>query len=380
LAFQTGRIPLVELTTKDNQQIIKITISPSSVPISNNGKYYIRTGSTVQELTSKNLADFLVRKTGMSWDNTIEEKADYESLDISTIETFKALALERIPGIVQESDLFTLLTKLNLIENGKLKRAAVLLFGMDTQRLYSHATVKIGKFLTDTDIQSTDIITGNIFKQLENTLETLRSKYLLSNISFEGIRRRDRLEYPYEALREAIINALIHRDYNGFSQIMIKIYADKMIIMNEGGLPPEVPAETLKKNHLSKPRNKLLADVLYFAGYIESWGRGTIKIVEQCLEQGLPEPDFQDEHGVMTVTFYKDKWNEDILKKMKLNERQVKAILYVKDEAKITNKEYQYINNVSERTSLRDLENLVQKEIFIKKGKKKGVYYALYSS
>ena len=82
----------------------------------------------------------------------------------------------------------------------------------------------------------------------------------------------------------------------------------------------------------------------------------------------------------MTVTFYKDKWNEDILKKMKLNERQVKAILYVKDEGKITNKNYQHINNVSERTSLRDLEDLVEKDIFIKKGKKKGVYYALYSS
>ena len=94
----------------------------------------------------------------------------------------------------------------------------------------------------------------------------------------------------------------------------------------------------------------------------------------------MPEPDFHDEHGVMTITFYKDKWNEDILQKLDINERQIKAILYVKTEDKITNKEYQNINNISERTSLRDLEDMVKKNIFLKKGKKKGVYYALYDS
>jgi len=107
---------------------------------------------------------------------------------------------------------------LNLAKKKQLNRAAVLLFGSDPQRYYSHAVVKIGKFLTDTDIQTTDIVKGNLFQQVENSLEILRTKYLQSHISFEGIHRRDILEYPYEALREAIINALIHRDYHGFSQ------------------------------------------------------------------------------------------------------------------------------------------------------------------
>ena len=75
--------------------------------------------------------------------------------------------------------------------------------------------------------------------------------------------------------------------------------------MNEGKLPPEVPVEKLKTNHLSIPRNTLLAKIFYYAGFIESWGHGTIKIVENCIEQGLPEPDFMEENGVMTVTFYK---------------------------------------------------------------------------
>jgi ATP-dependent DNA helicase RecG len=83
------------------------------------------------------------------------------------------------------------------------------------------------------------------------------------------------------------------------------------MIMNEGKLPPEVPAEKLKTDHLSIPRNKLLAKIFYYAGFIESWGHWTIKIVENCIEQGLREPDFVEEYGVMTVTFYKDKWNAD---------------------------------------------------------------------
>ena len=135
--------------------------------------------------------------------------------------------------------------------------------------------VRIGKFLTDTEIQTTDIVKGNLFAQLEGALEILRTKYLVSNIKYEGIHRRDILEYPYEALREAIINALIHRDYSGTSQIQIRVYPDKLMIMNEGKLPPEVPAEKLKTAHLSMPRNKLLAKIFINSSGAKDLGRHT---------------------------------------------------------------------------------------------------------
>jgi ATP-dependent DNA helicase RecG len=189
---------------------------------------------------------------------------------------------------------------LNLLSGDNLKKAALLLFGNDPQKFYRQAVARIGKFLSDTEIQTTDIVKGNLFTQLDKILEILKTKYLVSNISYEDIHRRDILEYPYEALREAIINALIHRDYSGNSQIQIRVYPDKLLIMNEGKLPPEVPVEKLKTNHLSIPRNTLLAEIFYYAGFIESWGHGTIKIVDNCLEQGLPEPDFTEENGVMT--------------------------------------------------------------------------------
>lgn len=118
------------------------------------------------------------------------------------------------------------------------------------------------------------------------------------------------MEYPYKALRESIINALIHRNYLGSSNIQTRVYGDCLIFMNEGKLPPEVPVDKLKARHLSRPGNKLLADIFYKAGFIESWGRGTVDILEACLKQGLPEPDFEAEYDVFNVILYKEKMNE----------------------------------------------------------------------
>ncbi len=370
-------LPMVEMDVKTGHKIIRIAIPPSSIPVSFNGKYYLRSGSTVQELRGNELADFLLNKSGTPWDNCIEVHSILKELDHDTINEFKRLAADRLPEIGNENDHSMILDKLNLVDNKQIKRAAVLLFGSNPQRYYSHAVVKIGKFLNDTDVQTTDIVKGNLFQEVEKSLEILRTKYLQSNISYEGIHRRDILEYPYEALREAIINALIHRDYHGFSQIQIRVYPDKMIIMNEGRLPPEITAEDLKRNHLSKPRNKLLADVFYFAGFIEAWGRGTLKILEKCRDQGLPEPEFNNEHGVMTVIFYKTKWNEKTLKQLGLNERQMKAVMYVKKNGKITNREYREINNISDEGARIDLNMMIKKDILIQKGKGRSVQYVL---
>jgi len=370
-----GITPYVELDTKG---AIKITVEPSSAPISYSGKYYLRSGSTVQELQGKELADFLIKKSGSSWDDMVEGKVDFNELDDESIEIFKKYAVDRIPSILKETDHTALLQKLNLIDNGKLKRASILLFCKEPQKFYRHAVVRIGKFLSDTEIRTTDIIKGNLFSQLVDTLEILRTKYLLSDIKYEGVHRRDTLEYPHDALREAIINALIHRDYSGTSQIQIRVYPDKLVIMNEGKLPKEVPVEKLKTNHLSVPRNTLLAEIFYYAGFIESWGHGTLKMVEACVLQGMPEPDFNEEKSVMMVTFYKDVWDERKLKNLGLKERQILAVFHVKENGKITNQEYQAIGNVSSRTASRDLAELVSLEIFQQQGATgKGTQYVL---
>ena len=372
-----GIIPSVKIEKVEDKDIIHIFVNPSSVSISHNGKYYIRSGSNNFELKGEELTNFLIEKSGKTWDEFMEKKAGFDDINLKTIDEFKKYAVDRIPSIVAEKDYQTILEKLNLQEDKKLKKAAILLFGKNPQRFYPAAYLKIGKFLTETEIQSSDIVKGNLFEQVENALEILRTKHLISKIKFEGIHRREILEYPYEALREAIINALIHRNYIGASSIQIRVYSDRLVIMNEGKLPPEVPVEKLKTEHLSKPRNTLLADVFYKAGFIESWGRGTIKIMERCREQGLPEPDFEEDHGVFVVKFYQDKWNEENLKKLGINERQIKAVMYVKEKGKITNKEYRELTGLSDEGARLDLIELSKRNLIQLIGKGRSAHYIL---
>jgi len=280
---------------------------------------------------------------------------------------------------MDEKESEKILQKLNLIEDGKLKRAAILLFGKNPKKFFTSVYLKIGKFLSNTDIVSSDDVEGNLFEQVEKSMEILKTKYLISKIvGFEkGLYRKEELEYPEEALREAIINAVIHRDYIGV-HTQLQILPDRLTIWNDGELPKGIGINELKTTHKSVPRNKLLADVFYKAGLIEAWGRGTIKIIEECKKAGLPEPEFKEEFGGFSVYFYKDIFTEENLRKMGLNERQVKVVLYVKEKGKITNKEYQEITGIKKRQSSEDLKDLEEKGIFHKVGTTgKGTYYVL---
>lgn len=138
----------------------------------------------------------------------------------------------------------------------------------------------------------------------------------------------------------------------------IRLYDDNFSVWNDGGLPEGISEEDLKKIHRSKPRNPLIADVCFKAGYIDSWGRGTIKIIESCKEAGLPEPVLIEEQGGFLSKIFKDRFTGDQLKRLGLSERQVKAILYTKEYGEITNSKYQEIADVSKATATRDIKEL----------------------
>lgn len=189
--------------------------------------------------------------------------------------------------------------------------------------------------------------------------------------------RVETYEYPREAIREALLNAIAHKDYSGGVPIQISIYKDKLMIWNEGHLPDDWTIQTLLDKHSSKPFNPDIANALFRSGYVESWGRGISKMTEQCINFGLPAPLFFFKSSGFWVEFRKDIYNEEHLQSLNLNERQVKAILYLKKNGRLTNKEYQEINNITDRTALRDLEKLIELNIIKRIGKKKGTYYKL---
>ena len=169
----------------------------------------------------------------------------------------------------------------------------------------------------------------------------------------------------------------IDRHYIG-AQTQIRLHDGQFSVWNDGGLPEGITEEDLRKVHRSKPRNPYIADVCFKGGYIDSWGRGTIKIIEACEEANLPEPVLKDEQGGFLSKIFKDWFTEEQLKKIGLSERQVKAIDFLKEIGSISNKEYQSLFDITDRTALRDLDNLVSRGLVYKKGEKKGTRYLLH--
>ena len=359
-----GIMAEVNLYEETGKYFIEIVTHPYSVPISLRGRYYFRSGSTKQELTGASLNEFLLKKSGKTWDDVIEPRAGFEDIDEKTVSTY--LKASENAGRLPENErlaLPELLEKLRLTENGQLKRAALILFGKDPGRFYPNSFVKIGRFgSNEADIKFQETEEGNIIQLLQAVLTQLNHKFLIRPIEFEGMHRIEKGEYPVAAIREMLLNALVHRNYMG-APIQIRVYDDKISIWNEGTLPDGLTLDALKRSHSSRPRNPIIADVSFKGGYIDAWGRGTIRILDTCKQAELPEPEMQEQDGGFIITLFKDNVTPEQLNKLGLNERQIKAVLFVKENGKITNKDYQKLNSTSERTASRDLNGLIEKNI-----------------
>jgi ATP-dependent DNA helicase RecG len=209
-------------------------------------------------------------------------------------------------------------------------------------------------------------------------MDLLFTKYIHSTISYEGINRIEKYEYPKDAVREALLNAIAHKDYSGGTPIQISVYKGKIIFWNEGQLPENWTVENLVTKHPSKPYNPDIANALFRSGYIESWGRGTLKMIKECEAAGLPKPVYFYDMSGFFVEFKKYIYNEGYLRELGLNERQVKAVMYVMENGSITNSEYQKFSDVSRETITRDLKELIDKGILQSSGQKgAGAFYVL---
>jgi len=356
----------VNLVDENGEMYIEIVTQSCSVPVSLRGRYYYRFGSTKIELTGNALNEFLLKKAGETWDDLVDERATIEDIDIDSLKMFLSDAEKsgRMPDISNLSN-EDILDKLRLLDNGKLKRAAIILFAKDPNRFYPNVMVKIGAFGSDdVDLIFQEVEENNLIKLLQEVQNQLNHKFLKKNINFEGFQRIEKSEYPVAAVREMILNALVHRTYMG-APIQIRVYDNKISVWNEGLLPVGINLDSLKHNHASHPRNPRIADACFKAGYIDAWGRGTLKIINACKNAGLPEPEIIEQDGGILVTLFNKKDSVEQLKKLELNERQIKAIEYVKKNKNINLSQYKSIvNNVSEKTLYRDFQDLVKKNIY----------------
>lgn len=371
----------VNLHNQDGKSFIEIVVQPYTVAISLRGRYYFRSGSTNQELTGPTLNEFLLKKSGKTWDDVIEARANFTDIDEKAVKIF--LSAAQNAGRLPENDgldIPELFEKLRLSENGQLKRAAIILFGKDPGKFYPNTFVKIGRFKKDdVDIIFQEVEEANLIFLLQAVLNQLNHKFLIKSIAFEGINRIEKGEYPLAAIREMLLNALVHRNYMG-APTQIRVYDDKINIWNEGALPEGISLASLKQSHASKPRNPIIADVCFKGGYIDSWGRGTIKILETCKEANLPEPELQERDGGFLVTLYKNSLIDENFKTIELNDRQLNSLNYIRKNGKISNKEYRDLNNCSRNTASNDLVEMVEKG-FLEASNLKGAgsYYQLSS-
>ena len=371
----------VNLHNQNDKYFIEIVVQPYTVAISLRGRYYFRSGSTNQELMGPTLNEFLLKKSGKTWDDVIEVRASFTDIDEKAVKVF--LAAAQNAGRLPENnglDIPELFEKLRLSENGQLKRAAIILFGKDLGKFYPNTFVKIGRFKKDdADIIFQEVEEANLIFLLQAVLNQLNHKFLIKSIAFEGINRIEKGEYPLAAIREMLLNALVHRNYMG-APTQIRVYDDKINIWNEGALPEGISLASLKHSHASKPRNPIIADVCFKGGYIDSWGRGTIKILETCKEANLPEPELQERDGGFLVTLYKNSLIDENFKTIELNDRQLNSLNYIRKNGKISNKEYRDLNNCSRNTASNDLVEMVEKG-FLEASNLKGAgsYYQLSS-
>ncbi len=361
-------LPEITSVEVESKTVVIISVDESPIkPVMYRGRAYLRVNASNGRLTPKEISELFEMSTGMSWDY-YPVKATVDDLDFETVRKFSRMAK-------LDYGEMEILKKLHLLREDKVTRAALLLFGKDPQEMFMNAVIRVGRFRDSEIIDSVDI-KGNLFEQVENAMDAVK-KHLNRKFVIEDLQRREVWDYPLEALREGIINAIIHRDYRRPEEIQIKIYDDHITIWNPGELPYDLSVEDLYREHASHPRNRLIAEVFYLAGYIEKWGSGTLRILSAFKNAGLPEPRFEEKGAGVLLTLWKDLYNEENLRKMGLNERQIKAVLYVKEHGRITNADYREMFDVSNKTAYLELDDLVKRGILAKVGSGRTVHYVL---
>lgn len=300
-----GIIADVNRRTKDGLEYIEIKVNSSTYPVNYHGEYHYRSGSTKQQLQGAALTEFIREKTGYLWDAVPVDNIGVDDLDRSSFDIFRREAVRKKRMEKEDLDIPNeeLLDHLDLLVDGKLKRAAVMLFYRKPGRIITGCYVKIGKFGEGSDLQYQDTVEGSLFSIADRVIDLIYTKYLKAAITYEHDVRVETYPFPREGVREAIYNALGHNNYAASIPIQIRIEDDAMYISNSCILPKSWTVETLMKPHKSEPFNPSIANAFYRAGYIESWGRGIQKICEVCRELGTADPEYTVLGDDLTVKF-----------------------------------------------------------------------------
>jgi ATP-dependent DNA helicase RecG len=272
------------------------------------GRAYMRIESTTAIMPQEVYNQMLFERDGVRhrWESLANPNLKIADLDEQEILKTVRLGIEcgRMPENTG-NDIPDILNRFALVDNGNLKHAAAILFAKNEMSDYFHCMIRLSRFrgIDKSEFIDNIQVRGNIFVLLDAAMSFVFKHLSLSGV-VNGLEREEQLSVPYKALREAVINALCHRNYRiAGASVGIAIFDDRIVIENPGTLPIGWKIEDLKSKKLSAAQNPIIANVMYKRRLLESWGRGISLMIDECTKQGLPEPEFDDSCGFVTVTF-----------------------------------------------------------------------------
>jgi ATP-dependent DNA helicase RecG len=301
---------MVSVEDYNKKQLILVKVwSGTKQPFVFNGTIFYRNYDKTIQATSKQIAELIHnrKETEIHWERQPSLGIELDDLDLEEIRETMSEAYNQNKMREEKNDPIDFLSYYGLYENGYFTNAAVILFAKNPTKFIPQTRVRVSYLLhgkTGDSFKDDKILEGNLFKNM-NAIMSFFDKHLMVTRKFneKDWKRKDEYTYPIPALREGVMNALIHRDYSKVSSALsIIIYSNKVEISNTGKLPFE-KAE-LKKNHLSMPYNPDIAHMVFLRGYIEKIGRGTLKIIEACKKAGLKPPVWETGEQVVRLIFF----------------------------------------------------------------------------
>ena len=377
--------PRITATKAEAKNLIIIEVKPAHDKlVLASGRPFKRIGKSTVRMSKDEYEGSILEKhkDKLQFDKQICKGAGLKDIDEEKVRWFLEEAKRerklKVPSRVSADEA---LMRLNLTEGkGKLTNASILLFGKDPQKYFLQAEVKCIRFKGNKPVKpfiDMRVINGNIIDQAEEArnfvLEHIPKAVWLAGKT----QREERYQYSPDAIREAIVNAICHRNYEEPSAIQVRVFDDYLEIWNPGILPKPLTLADLKKVHKSVPRNPLIAKQFFWIKLVEEVGTGTNDMIDYCRKWGIPEPEFKHITGDFVVTFRGYALTEKQMEKLGLNVRQKRAVEYIREHIKINRMEYVGLNKVSSATAKRDLKKMIDKGILKSQGSGPEICYIL---
>jgi ATP-dependent DNA helicase RecG len=250
-----------------------------------------------------------LRTINGSWDYHIDTRHGFDDISMDKI----AVLIDKIEknrGRPFEDSFLTVLQKYELIRGGEITFGAYLLF---VENFSAITAMQLGRFKSETKIIDNLDLSTDLFSEIEKTIEFIKKHLMVEYIITGKPQREERYDYPLEAVREIVINMVVHRDYRDSGNSVIKIFDDRIEFFNPGKLYDDITVEKLiSGNYSSRTRNRLIANIFKDCGLIERYGSGIKRIRNECFKYGIEEPLFEEfQHGFRVILFKKHKFRQE---------------------------------------------------------------------